>query len=147
MVVEWRRWSEMNKGFWIKDFHCFAEGGELYVWFYRESHIASSFSCWMNNENLGKIVWHYWLFPSTFKDNDKRISSRFSKFLLCLENEQWLLPFSYSLFQIHFPTDSLSHSLSHLNIISSFILYSFLSFILSIFISNNYIFQWKVLYS
>ena len=33
--------------------------------------------------------------------------------------------FIYKLFQIHFPIDSLSHSLSHLNIISSFIIYSF----------------------
>ena len=45
LVVEWWRWSEMNEGFWIKDFHCFVEGGELYDGFYRESHIASSFSC------------------------------------------------------------------------------------------------------
>ena len=57
------------------------------------------------------------------------ISSRFFKFLYCLENEQWFLPFNYPLFQIHFPTDSLFY----LNIISSFILYSlfihFLTFI------------------
>ena len=31
----------------------------------------------------------------------------------------------YPLFQIHFLRNSLSHSLSHLNIISSFIIYSF----------------------
>ena len=75
--------------------------------------------------------------------NHKSISSKFSKFLYCLENEQWLLLFNYSFFQIHFPIDSLSHYLSHLNIISSFILYYFFlsSFILSIFIPNNYIFQ------
>ena len=36
-----------------------------------------------------------------------------------------LLPFIYPLFQIHFLTDSLSYSLSHLNIISSFIISSF----------------------
>ena len=53
------------------------------------------------------------------------ISSRLGKFLYCLENEQWLLPSNYSLFQIHFSTDFLSHSLSHLNIIFSFIIYSF----------------------
>ena len=34
---------------------------------------------------------------------------------------------TFLLFQIHFPTDSLSHSLSHLNIISSFIAYSFIN--------------------
>ena len=45
--------------------------------------------------------------------------------MYCLENEQWLLLFSSPLFQIQFPTDSLSYSLSHLNIISSFIIYSF----------------------
>ena len=33
--------------------------------------------------------------------------------------------FIYSLFQIHFPTEFLSHSLSHLNIIFSFIIYYF----------------------
>ena len=53
------------------------------------------------------------------------ISSRLDKFLYCLKNEQWFLPFSYPLFQVHFPTDSQSHSLSHLNIISLFIIYSF----------------------
>ena len=35
--------------------------------------------------------------------------------------------FIYKLFQIHFPTNSLSHSLSHINIISSFIIYFFLT--------------------
>ena len=43
----------------------------------------------------------------------------------CLESEQYILPFVYSLFQIHFLTDSLPHSLSHLNIISSFFIYYF----------------------
>ena len=40
---------------------------------------------------------------------------------------EWTMTFTYIylLFQIHFLTDSLSHSLSHLNIISSFIIYSF----------------------
>ena len=33
--------------------------------------------------------------------------------------------FIYQFFQIHFPIDSLFHSLSHLNIISSFIIYYF----------------------
>ena len=28
----------MNEGFWIKDFHCFAEGGELYDGFYKVPH-------------------------------------------------------------------------------------------------------------
>ena len=59
------------------------------------------------------------------KKSSKSISSRFFKFLYCLKNEQQLLHFNYPLFRIHFPTDSLSYSLSHLNIISSFILYSF----------------------
>ena len=58
------------------------------------------------------------------------ISSSFSKFLYCLENEQWHLTFTYPFFQIHFPTDSLSH----LNIISSFILYSFFIIIYSFYI-------------
>ena len=61
----------------------------------------------------------------------KSISSRFFKFLYHLENERWLLPFSYLFFQIYFSTASLSHSLSHLNIISSFILYSFFIIIYS----------------
>ena len=41
---------------------------------------------------------------------------------------EWIVTFTfnYLLFQIHFPTYSLSHSLSHLNIIYSFIIYSFL---------------------
>ena len=60
--------------------------------------------------------------PYTFYKN---ISSRLDKFLYHLENKQWLLTFSYKHFQIHFPTDSLSYSLSHLNIISLFIIYSF----------------------
>ena len=52
--------------------------------------------------------------------------------------------FNYSLFQIHFSTNSISHFLSHLNIISSLILYFFLSsFILPIFFPNNYIFLIK----
>ena len=60
----------------------------------------------------------------------KNISSSLFKFLYCLENEQCLLPFNYPLFQIHFPTNFLSH----LNIISSFILYSFFSIIYSFYI-------------
>ena len=52
--------------------------------------------------------------------------------MYCLENEQWLLPFNYLLFQIHFLTNFLSHSLFHLNIISSFIIYLFF---------NNYTFS------
>ena len=74
----------------------------------------------------------------------KSISSRFSKFLYCLENEQWLLPFSYSLLQIHFTTDFLSYSLSYLNIISSFILYSFFIIIYSSYIhSQRFYFSMK----
>ena len=66
----------------------------------------------------------------------------------CLESEQCILPFTYLLFRIHFLTDSLSFSPSHLNIISLFILYSFFlsSFIFPVFIPNNYIFQTKMLY-
>ena len=41
------------------------------------------------------------------------------KFLYNLDSKQWHLSFTYQLFQIYFPTDSLSH----LNIISSFIFY------------------------
>ena len=80
-------------------------------------------------------VWPVWVEAcfSTFLDykilynqqlhlcSAKSISNRLGKFLNCLENEQWLLPFSYPLFKIHFSTDSLSH----LNIIYSFIIYSF----------------------
>ena len=62
---------------------------------------------------------------SCFQTDPKSISDLFSKFLYNLENEQWLLSFSYSVFQIHFSIDSISHSLSHLNIIFSFILYSY----------------------
>ena len=50
---------------------------------------------------------------------------QFLQIFACFENEQWYLDFTNPLFQIHFPTDSLSHSLSHLNIISSFIVYFF----------------------
>ena len=50
----------------------------------------------------------------------------------CLKSEQYILPFVYQLFQIHFPIDSLFHYLSHLNIISSFIIYYFF---------NNYTFS------
>ena len=41
---------------------------------------------------------------------------------------EWTVTFTfdYPLFQIHFSTDSLSHSLSHLNIIYSFIIFFFL---------------------
>ena len=41
--------------------------------------------------------------------------------------EEWpvIFTFIYQLFQIHFPINSLSHFLSHLNIISSFIIYYF----------------------
>ena len=67
----------------------------------------------------------------------KGISNSFSKFLYCLENEQWHLTFIYPLFQIHFPTDSLFHSLSHLNIISSFIHYSFFIIIYSFYIHSQ----------
>ena len=45
--------------------------------------------------------------------------------------------FVYLLFQIHFLTDSLSFSLSHLNIISSFILYSFFIIIYSSYIHSQ----------
>ena len=48
----------------------------------------------------------------------KSISSGLGKFLYCLKNEQWLLPFNYQLFQIHFSINSLFHYLFHLNIIS-----------------------------
>ena len=76
------------------------------------------------------------------------VSPNFCLIFACLENEQWHLAFSYPLFQIHFPTDSLSHSLSHLNIISSFILYSFFIIIYSFYIHYQQLyFQWKVLYS
>ena len=54
----------------------------------------------------------------------QRITSSFFKFLYyleSLESEQFILLFSNSLFKIHFLIDSLSH----LNIISLFILYSF----------------------
>ena len=57
--------------------------------------------------------------------NSKSIINSFSIFLYYLDSEQWYLAFTYLLFQIHFPTDSLLFSSSHLNIISSFILYSF----------------------
>ena len=53
------------------------------------------------------------------------ISNRLSKFLYCLDNEQWHLTFTYLLFLIHFLTDSLSFSPSHLNIIFSFFLFFF----------------------
>ena len=59
--------------------------------------------------------------------NSKSIINSFSIFLYYLDSEQWYLTFTYLLFQIHFLTDSLSFSSSHLNIISSFILYSFLT--------------------
>ena len=61
-------------------------------------------------------------------------SPNFCLIFACLENEQWHLAFSYPLFQIHFPTNSLSPSLSHLNIISSIILYSFFIIIYSFYI-------------
>ena len=62
----------------------------------------------------------------------------------CLENEQWYLAIIYPLFQIHFSTDFLFHSLFHLNIISLFILYSYLSsFIPPIFISTTIFFNKK----
>ena len=55
----------------------------------------------------------------------------------CLESEQCILPFTYLLFQIHFPTDCLSHSLSHLNMISSFTLYYFVIIIYSSYIHSQ----------
>ena len=60
--------------------------------------------------------------------NSKSIINSFSIFLYYLDSEQWYLVFTYLFFQIHFLTDSLSFSSSHLNIISSFILYSFFFF-------------------
>ena len=65
--------------------------------------------------------------------HSKSIFSKFSNFLYCLENEQWFLPFTSSLFQIHFSTDSLSH----LNIISLFILYYFFIIIYSSYIHSQ----------
>ena len=55
------------------------------------------------------------------------ISNSFSIFLYCLNSKQWHLTFTYLLFQIHLPTGFSILSLSHLNIISSFIISSFLS--------------------
>ena len=52
----------------------------------------------------------------------KSISSSLFKFLYCLKSEQFILHFAYLLLQIHFPTNSLSFSLSYLNIIYSFFL-------------------------
>ena len=65
--------------------------------------------------------------------------------MYCLKNEQWFLSFNYSLFQIHFPRFSISFKY-YFFINSLFILFFLSSFILSIFIPNNYIFQWKVIY-
>ena len=72
----------------------------------------------------------------------KSISSRLGKFLYYLENEQWLLPFNCPLFQIQFPIDSLFYFLSHLNIIFSFIIYSFFNNYISsnIFLFNTWLF-------
>ena len=50
--------------------------------------------------------------------------------------------FIYPFFQIHFLTDSLSHSLSHLNIISSFIIYYFFNNYTS---SNIFLFNTQLL--
>ena len=75
--------------------------------------------------------------PSTISIIYKSITSRFSKFLSSLKNEQWLLSFSYLLFPIHFPTESLFHFLSYLNIIFSFILYSFFIIIYSFYIHSQ----------
>ena len=72
------------------------------------------------------LKWKFWDKNLSLILLSKSISNKFIKFLYCLENEQWLLPFIYPFFQIYFSTDSLSH----LNIISSFIIYSFF---------NNYI--------
>ena len=65
------------------------------------------------------------------------ISNRLSKFLYCLDNEQWYLAFTYLFFQIHFSIDSLSFFPSHLNIISSFIHYSFFIIIYSSYIHSQ----------
>ena len=69
------------------------------------------------------------------------ISNRLSKFLYCLDNEQWHLTFTYLLFLIHFLTDSLSFSPSHLNIIFSFF-YSFF-----IIIYSSYIYSQQLYFS
>ena len=63
--------------------------------------------------------------------------------MYCLDNKQWLLAFTYLVFQIHFPTDSLSFSLSYLNIISSFTLY----FIFFIIIYSFYIHSQQLYFS
>ena len=63
--------------------------------------------------------------------------------MYCLDNEQWHLAFTYLVFQIHFSTDSLSFSLSYLNIISSFTLY----FIFFIIIYSFYIHSQQLYFS
>ena len=75
----------------------------------------------------------------------KSISSSFFKFLYCLEGEQLQLhlPFTYLLFQIHFPTDLLSffYLIKILSLHYFFILsLSFLDFYI-FQISNGYIFK------
>ena len=64
----------------------------------------------------------------------KSISSRFSNFFVLFG--EWIMTFSFYL--LTFSNTLPTNSLSHLNIIFSFIVYSFF---------NNYIFQWEVLCS
>ena len=69
------------------------------------------------------------LFHCSNQTDPKSISNRLANFFVLFG--KWTVTFSFCLptFQIHFPIDSLSHSLSHLNIISSFILYYHLFFL------------------
>ena len=48
-----------------------------------------------------------------------------NRLYISLSNRNFYYDFIYLFFQIHFPTDSIFNSLSHLNIISSFIIYYF----------------------
>ena len=91
----------------------------LYIYFLEKKQYYSHSNRSSKHKNFPNFFW------ICYSHSLWNIFSRFFNFLYCLENKQWLLHFSYQLFQIHFPTNFLSQSLSHLNIISSFILYFF----------------------
>ena len=79
--------------------------------------------CWLQ--------WRHAMKPNRKRENVLKLNLMWEhlqqprKIFVCLKSKQYILPFAYPLFQIHFSTDFLSHSLSYLNIISSFIIYYF----------------------
>ena len=96
--------------------------------YYKYSVSLIEFPPIQNNQNILYLYFFYSMITPRGRATLEHLQQTRQIFVLFGE---WTVTFSFYLptFQIHFPTDPLSHSLSHLNIISSFILYHHLFFL------------------